>query len=415
MTQQEALTILKTGKNVFLTGEPGAGKTYTINQFVAWCRGQNKRVAITASTGIAATHIDGVTIHSWSGIGIKRKLTDDEIEHLLENNTFKLYEIKAVDVLIIDEISMVDAVFLDLLDRVMRRARNVLSDLPFGGVQIVFVGDFFQLPPVPSRGEKTRVRFSFESDAWKDATPYTCYITEQHRQEDPIFLEILTNMRKGTLSQEHISVLESRYLPVPISETTMLYTHNAEVDRENDLELAKLPGIERGYTMTSSGHEVAVAILKKQCLSPDLLLLKVGALVMFTRNNWDTGYVNGTIGMVTEFFSDGTPVVATKDGKQIVVLQAEWKFVDKYGSTTASIKQLPLRLAWAMTVHKSQGMSLDQAHIDLSKTFEFGQGYVALSRVRSLQGLTLEGFNKKALQMHPAIVKQDKVFRGENI
>lgn len=411
MTQQEALTILKKGGNVFLTGEPGAGKTHTVNQFVKWAREQNKRVAITASTGIAATHIDGVTIHSWAGIGIKRSLTDKDIEKIFEND-FKKRNILTANILIIDEISMIDADTLNMVDRVLRYAHNFMADQAFGGIQVIFVGDFFQLPPVADRNSKKKVKFAFESEAWEDAHPTVCYITEQHRQEDPTFLSILKHLRDGKISAPHIAILKARNeIPVEIIKSTMLYTHNADVDHENSLELAELEGDVETYKMKSEGHEYPVGLLKKQCLSPEVLELKEGALVMFTRNNWEVGYVNGTIGTVTEFLANGAPVVRTKDGKEIVVLEAEWRFVNNYGNTTASIKQLPLRLAWAMTVHKSQGMSLDQAHIDLSRAFEYGQGYVALSRVRSLAGLTLEGFNKKALMMHPVVVEQDKIFR----
>lgn len=408
MTQDDALKVLKTGANVFLTGEPGAGKTYTLNQYIKWCRENGRGVAITASTGIAATHIDGMTIHSWSGIGIKRKLDDWDIDKILQND-FKKRGILSPKVLVIDEISMLDAVVLDLVDDVCRRARNFMSDAPFGGLQVIFVGDFFQLPPVPDRKAKA-VKFAYESGAWKDAAPKVCYLTEQHRQEDGAFLNILTAMRNDEISSDHVKLLQTRNIE-PKEEKTILYTHNIEVDGENERELAKLSGRPYEYRMSEQGHEVPVAILKRQCLSPEVLELKVGALVMFTRNNWDVGYVNGTLGIVEEF-SNGMPVVRTKSGKTIFVFdKTEWKFVNSNGNTTASIKQLPLRLAWAMTVHKSQGMSLDAAHIDLSKSFEYGQGYVALSRVRSMAGLTLTGFNKKALMMHPDIVKIDKEFR----
>lgn len=411
MTQAQALKVLQSGRNVFLTGEPGSGKTHTVNQYIEWLRqNSRKQVAITASTGIAATHINGMTIHSFAGFGIKRKLTDADIDRIFDNE-FKARQIERCDVLIIDEISMLDADTLDMVDRILSFRPLLLNNGAFGGRQVILVGDFFQLPPVPDG--KQKVKFAYESKAWRSADPVVCYLTEQHRQEDLDFLDILTAMRSGVLTVKHTKLLEGRDdIPVEIVATTMLYTHNADVDSLNELELAKIEEEPHVYDMAADGHAVAISILKRQCLSPEHLELKVGALVMFTRNNWDTGYVNGTIGTVTEFLTDGTPVVTTKAGKEIAVLRAEWKFVNSRGETTASIKQLPLRLAWAMTVHKSQGMSLDQAHINLSKAFEFGQGYVALSRVRSLQGLTLEGFNKKALQMHPRIVEQDKLFRA---
>lgn len=414
MKQIDALEVLKSGRNVFLTGEPGAGKTHTVNEFIKWAHAQNKSVAITASTGIAATHINGMTIHSFVGIGIKRKLSPDDIDAIWRNE-FKARQMARTNILIIDEISMLDAGTLDLVDAVMSH-RPALGGMgqAFGGIQVIFVGDFFQLPPVPDRfKKKDPVRFAYEADSWKHADPVVCYLTEQHRQNDAEFLDLLTSMRSGDINEGHIALLKSRNdIPVSVKDATMLYTHNEDVDRLNYDMLSEINEEPHVYDMASEGHEVAVQILKKQCLSPEKLELKTGALVMFTRNNWDTGYVNGTIGTVTEFLRDGLPVVTTKDGKEIVVLRAEWKFVNSRGQATASIKQLPLRLAWAMTIHKSQGMSLDQAHVDLSGAFEFGQGYVALSRVRSLQGLTLEGFNKKALQMHPKVVEQDVLFRA---
>ncbi len=418
MTQNQALEILKTGVNVFLTGEPGSGKTHTINQYVKWLRSQYKDVAITASTGIAATHISGMTIHSFAGIGIKKSLTEEDIDKIFENH-FKARQIANADVLIIDEISMLDANTLDMVDRVLARSPKFMSNAAFGGKQVIFVGDFFQLPPVPDRFKNKNPRFAYESEAWKAAAPVTCYLTEQHRQEDPAFLEVLTAMRSGTLSDDHRGLLKQRTgggfdRDQRRDDRTVLYTHNDDVDEENESELAKIDEEPHVYDMSSEGHSVAISILKRQCLSPERLELKTGALVMFTRNNWELGYVNGTIGTVTEFLDGHTPVVKIKAGKEFVVERAEWSFVNGKGITTASIRQLPLKLAWALTVHKSQGMSLDQAHIDLSKAFEYGQGYVAISRVRTLKGLTLEGFNKKALLMHPEIVKQDKIFRKES-
>ena len=413
MKQIDALEVLKTGQNVFLTGEPGAGKTHTVNEFIKWAMGQRKQIAITASTGIAATHINGMTIHSFAGIGIKKKLMPGDADAIWRNE-FKARQMAVPDILIIDEISMLDANTLDMVDEVLSlHPMFGGAGKAFGGKQVIFVGDFFQLPPVPDRFKKdVPVKFAYEAESWKHAAPVVCYLTEQHRQNDLEFLDLLTSMRNGEIEKKHIDLLNSRNdIPVYVPETTMLYTHNEDVDRLNYDMLSQIEEEPHVYDMASEGHEVAVSILKKQCLSPERLELKKGALVMFTRNNWDTGYVNGTIGTVIEFLREGMPVVRTKDGQEIVVLRAEWSFVNSRGQTTASIKQLPLRLAWAMTIHKSQGMSLDQAHIDLSGAFEFGQGYVALSRVRSLKGLTLEGFNKKALQMHSKVVEQDIVFR----
>lgn len=412
MTQKEALDLMKSGKNVFLTGEPGAGKTYTINDFRAWARDHHRRVAVTASTGIAATHINGATIHSWSGMGIKKNLTDKQIEQILSNN-FVARRLESADVLILDEVSMIGATFLTDLDRLLSKARNFMTDKPFGGIQLVLVGDFFQMPPVSKNYEKKQL-FAFRSPAWDRANLEIAYLTEQHRTEDPEFLEILTAMRRGTLTEPMIEKLKQaaeRENPL----ATQLETHNVSVDRINADKLAEIPGEAREYTMSSQGIPFLVMRLKESCLSPEKLELKAGAIVMFTRNKFDedTGqpiYVNGTVGQVNRFKDNGQPVVWTTDGREVVVEKADWEY-EENDVVKASIRQYPLRLGWAMTVHKAQGMSLDSAQIDLSNAFEYGQGYVALSRVRSLDGLFLRGFNKRSLMMHPEVVKQDAIFR----
>jgi ATP-dependent exoDNAse (exonuclease V) alpha subunit len=409
MTQDEVLAILKTGLNVFLTGEPGSGKTHTINRYVTWLRERGIEPAVTASTGIAATHINGMTIHSWSGIGIKRDVSDYDIE-MIQSREKTAKRIVHTKVLIIDEISMLDAATLGSVDRVLRtlRQRPLMPEQPFGGLQIVFVGDFFQLPPV-SR-EKV-ASFAFESSAWREANPVICYLSEQHRQDDPDFLDLLSAMRHGAFTTAHRTRLNSR-VGILSKQTiaTRLYTHNENVDRINMESLRKIEGKMHVFQMSSRGAKQLVEALKAQCLSPETLDLKEGASVMFTRNNFDAGYVNGTLGTVKGFTSLGMPIVKTRTGTVITAEPAEWAIQDG-NRILAKITQVPLRLAWAITVHKSQGMSLDAAIIDLSQAFEFGQGYVAISRVRSLGGLFLEGFNERALELHPKVAAADRHFR----
>ncbi|MDZ4226920.1 MAG: PIF1 family DEAD/DEAH box helicase [Patescibacteria group bacterium] len=409
MTQGEALTILKTGANVFLTGEPGSGKTHTINLYVEWLRERGVEPSVTASTGIAATHVGGMTIHSWSGIGIKRDVSDYDIE-LISSREKTAKRLIHAKVLIIDEISMLDAATLDSVDRVLRtlRRRPMLEEEPFGGLQVVFVGDFFQLPPVSREGEAS---FAFESRAWKEAHTVACYLSEQHRQEDADFLDLLSAMRQGAFTSAHRTRLRARSGINPKKEVaTRLYTHNENVDRVNKESLAKIEESTHVFQMTSRGPKALVDSLKAQCLSPETLELKKGASVMFTRNNFDAGYVNGTLGTVEKFGSTGNPVVKTRAGL-ITAEPAEWAIQDG-AKVLARVVQMPLRLAWAITVHKSQGMSLDAAIIDLSQAFEFGQGYVALSRVRTMSGLFLEGFNERALELHPKVAAADRHFRA---
>jgi len=422
MTQDKALLILKTGANVFLTGEPGAGKTYTINKYVAYLREHGVDYAVTASTGIAATHIGGMTIHSWSGIGIKESLTKYDLDKIATSEYLNR-RIRKTKVLIIDEVSMLHADTLNMVDAVCREIKQVSE--PFGGIQVVLVGDFFQLPPIHKKvadqkqmefTKEKPAHFAYESDAWKRLAPVVCYISEQHRQEDEAFLELLLSIRRGTLEEEHYEFLKTRYVErdeMP-EEVTKLYSHNLNVDRVNDEELDKIDEQEKRFEMTSSGSAALVTALKKGCLSPETLILKKGSIVMCTKNNPKEHYVNGTLGTVVGFDSlYGYPIIETKKGRKITVSPLEWS-VEENGKVKAQIAQIPLRLAWAITVHKSQGMSMDSAIMDLSSVFEYGQGYVALSRVRRMSGLYLLGCNAKALQVHPLILEQDKIFQKQS-
>ena len=406
MKQTQALEKLKSGENVFLTGEAGAGKTYTINLFIEWAIENKKNFAITASTGIAATHIDGSTIHSWAALGIKKNLKSQDLQYIQRNEN-AMNRMLGVEILVIDEVSMLGGETIDDLNKVLQMVHR--NSVAFGGIQVVFVGDFFQLPPV-TRGSQQTV-FAFQSQAWIDAALQVCYLSEQHRQEDPVFLDILTAMRKGTLTEKQKEIITNSKLDK--KPDTQLFTHNVDVDVLNATELAKLPGKEFEFLMSESGIPALVKTLKRGCLSPEKLMLKEGAIVMFTRNNFDRGYVNGSVGKIISLSYDKI-LVELNNGEVVSPEFVEWKF--RQGrETKATIGQIPLRLAWAITVHKSQGMSLDTAEVDLSKVFEFGQGYVAISRVRSLEGLHVSGINEQAFQMHPVVAAQDVLFRQEHL
>lgn len=410
MKQEEALTILKTGANVFLTGEAGSGKSHTVNRFTAYLRSHSIEPSITASTGIAATHIGGMTIHSWSGVGIKKYLNEFDLE-VLSQKEHLVKRISDAKVLVIDEISMLDGQVLSMVELICRTIRR--ANEPFGGLQVVFVGDFFQLPPISRAGEEPS-QFCFESAAWKRANPIVCYLSEQHRQEDTTFLSVLTAIRRGEMEEDLLAHLTSRRVDVYDEETdaTKLYTHNLDVDRINLEELRKLHGKPHTFSMRHQGGSALVDGLKRGCLSPEELELKEGAKVLFTKNNFEAGYVNGTLGVIDSFDKDsGYPVVETRSGEKITAVPMDWT-VEDGGKVLAKISQVPLRLAWAITVHKSQGMSMDEAVIDLSRAFEYGQGYVALSRVRTLAGLVLLGLNARALEVHPHVATHDEILRA---
>jgi hypothetical protein len=406
MTQAEALEILKMGNNVFLTGQPGAGKTYLLNQYIKYLDAHHVTAAVTASTGIAATHIGGTTIHSWTGIGIRKGLSARQLDELLQRE-YLVKRMEKTKVLIIDEISMLDGIMLDDIDQVCKMLRY--NHEPFGGLQVIFVGDFFQLPPI-SRNNQTS--FAFQSNSWKEARLAYCYLSEQHRQTDGMFFSILTQLRTGNLDPDaYEALMEARHRTFDDGiEPVRIYTHNLDVDKVNQERLDSLEGDSKNFKMNTLGKKNQVERLKKSCLSPEYLELKEGAVVMCTKNNFDLGYVNGTMGTVLGHDDAGMPIIESTTGKRYTMPRAEWAYEDE-GKTIAAITQIPLRLAWAITVHKSQGMSIDRAEMDLSQTFEYGQGYVALSRVRSLEGLRLLGMNERALMVHPTILENDGRFQ----
>lgn len=424
MTQSQALSVMKAGANVFLTGEPGSGKTYTIQEYVAYTRAQGIETAVTASTGIAATHIGGMTIHSWSGIGVKGQLSKHDIDTISRNKRVAK-RIQKAEVLIIDEISMLSGSTLSLVESVCRSIKK--RSAPFGGLQVIFVGDFFQLPPIMKKEaaddaqqlliqDPIHTRFAYDSRAWKDASPSICYLTEQHRQDDVDFLNLLSAIRQDAFTKEHLRTLQQRKIEYDNAPENVpkLFSHNADVDRVNESILEKLSGAVRACSMSAHGPEPMVSALQKWCLSPAELHLKIGAAVMFTKNNQKEGFVNGTLGVVEKFDPrSGYPSVRTRGGRLIDVEPMDW-VIEENGEIRARITQIPLRLAWALTVHKSQGMSLDAAVVDLTGVFEFGQGYVALSRVRRLAGLYLLGWNERAFRVHPEVLAQDTWFRSQS-
>jgi len=414
MQQNEAFDLMKMGNNIFLTGAPGSGKTYLLNKYIRYLKQHEVRVAVTASTGIAATHLQGVTIHSWSGIGVRDNLTEEDLEKILTRKLVK-QNYKKTKTLIIDEISMLHKHQLDMIDTV---ARYILgTDKPFGGLQVILCGDFFQLPPVSSSSYLGKdIQFAFEADVWKRGNFHFCYLEEQHRQvNDPLFT-ILQDMRAGTTGEHTKVPLRTRYKKEPIGDTkaTKLYSRNVNVDAINIVELNSIDAEEKLFLMTTCGYSALVEGLKRNCLAQEQLKLKVGASVMFIKNEASGKYVNGTRGLVVGFDKeDGWPIVKIHDSRTIIVYPEDWKY-EEHDIVRATISQVPLRLAWAITIHKSQGMTLDAAEIDLGDVFELGMGYVALSRLRTLNGLKLMGFNELALKVHPKIMEYDKIFKNNS-
>ncbi|MBD8008513.1 MULTISPECIES: AAA family ATPase [Acinetobacter] len=412
MKQETALKLLKAGENVFLTGSAGAGKTYTLNQYINYLKARKVSVAITASTGIAATHMNGMTIHTWAGIGIKDFLSEEDLKRMKERKYLKEH-LENAQVLIIDEISMLHAKQLNLVNQVLKYFKE--SDEAFGGIQVIVAGDFFQLPPVGKNDERNRDKFCFMSDAWVEAKFRVCYLTEQHRQGNDYLNDILNAIRAQAINHEHRTALQATRQQ-DIGETyTRLYTHNMDVDSINFKHLNEIDNDPRQFDAQCDGNDKLIETLKSSVRAPESLTLKKHAKVMFVKNNFDMGYINGSLGEVIGFEEDDEygvlPKVKLTDGTTLIVEPETWSVDNEAGKTIASFQQIPLRLAWAITIHKSQGMTLEAAEIDLSHTFEKGQGYVALSRLKSLNGLRLKGFNEQALELDTLAIKADRRFQ----
>ncbi|MEI6054097.1 MAG: AAA family ATPase [Candidatus Saccharibacteria bacterium] len=395
MKQGMALEIMLSGESVLLTGPAGAGKTFVLNQFIRIAKDEGKHVSVTATTGLAATHLGGTTIHSWSGIGIDDSL---ELGFLERMSKGRMEIITKTDTLIIDEVSMLHDYRLDMVDEVCRAVRK--KDEPFGGIQVIMSGDFFQLPPI-NRGDSRAGGFIVNSKVWQELDPTICYLEEQHRQDDEVLLDILNALRAGELKRNHAESLLARVDVEPESDEllTELHTVNVDVDQINEAKLELLEGDEVFYTQSVKGGKNYIESLQRSVLAPATLHLKTGALVMAVKNSLDRKYVNGSLGKVIDFEAvTEYPVVEFKNGRVITMTPDTWELRDGE-KKRASITQIPLRLAWAITVHKSQGMTLDAARIDLRKAFVEGMGYVALSRVKNLDNLFLSGINQMALRV----------------
>ncbi|MBP9765869.1 MAG: AAA family ATPase [Candidatus Pacebacteria bacterium] len=422
MSQDEALDILKMGHSIFLTGAAGTGKTFVLNKYIEYLKTHSITPIITASTGIAATHIAGQTIHSWSGIGILDKIDKFTLDRLEQNEKlYKKYE--NIKVLIIDEISMLHASKLDMINTLFKTFRK--NSKAFAGIQIIFCGDFFQLPPVvknyqnknlESLEKENEKEFAYNSNAWKELNPVICYLSKNYRQEDEKLLKILNNIRFETDQEEVLRDLEEKTKEYKEEKDILrLYTHNIDVDSINKDQYQNLTEKnEHIYEMSSHGKKNIIENLKNTCLAQESIKLKIGTKVIFVKNDQNKNYQNGTLGIVIDFDNNDMPIVETFNKNKILVKEESWQYTDDNGKVLGEISQIPLRYAWAITIHKSQGMTLDAAEIDLGRAFGSGMGYVALSRVKEFKNINLISVGKEALKINNNVLKQDKLFQEKS-
>lgn len=415
--QRKAYDLVEEGKSIFLTGPGGTGKSFllkTMYEMIPDRKG--KHVAVTAMTGCAALLIGrfAKTLHSWAGIGLGRE-SASVLAAMIRRSGKTLRRWLGTDILIIDEVSMLTPELLEKLDEVAKLVRR--NSLPMGGIQVVFVGDFYQLPPVIKEGE---ISFVFESPLWKEIVQETVCLTQILRQKDPVFHTILAEARKGNLSEASLQILQQRTnLPWQslAIRPTLLFTRRAEVDNVNDRNLKALKGERRMFKaetvfapiegtkgLTKESPEVKRLIEKMDKDGPYMpeLILTVGAQVMLlTNQDFDAGLINGARGVVAGFDSSGVPLVQFLRGSPIPVPMSSWESTELEG---LSRKQIPLKLAYAITIHKAQGATLDCALIDIgTSTFECGQAYVALSRVKNLESLYIWDVEPTAFRAHPKV------------
>lgn len=420
--QKYAFDQIRLGRNVFITGAGGVGKSYLIECVVKWLKetkyvGEKNAVAVTSTTGASALLIGGKTIHSFSGIGLGKDSKEKTMEKL-EKNWFVKKRWQKTRVLIIDEISMLTPTVLELIEYVARKCRY-RDHLLFGGIQVILSGDFAQLPPINIK------EFCFESTLWSTLIEETIYLTEIVRQSDPALCRALNEIRLGECSDETEALFLSRIDAELTNDfgilPTKLYGHNYKVDAINDKYLQALISAGKRsehYVMhvkidkmiDTTAIRPVIDRIVKECAGEESLVLAEGAQVMLTVNyNTDCGLANGTRGIIERFDVGGMPVVRFLNGAVITVDKYVWEFDLDVRDAKIKITQVPLRLAYAMTIHRGQGASLDYVETSIDNgIFEYGQAYVVLSRVRNLDGLTLTKFDKSRIKANERVVSYYK-------
>lgn len=412
--------LVKSGENLFITGHAGTGKSYILERL----KEKFKKLVVTSTTGIAAVNVKGQTIHSWAGVGICRYPVEYTIKNILNKPAVKNQILKC-NMLAIDEISMLSIKTFEYIDKVLRAIRE--EDLPFGGIQVIFFGDFFQLPPVEKEEE---LHYCFESPVWNELNLKNILLKDNHRQNEETFIKALSNMRTNSLTDDDIKLFNARNLPYDADNSNILhiFSTNEEADNHNQrmfnaleapvVEFMAHDSVLRGKNYVSYGltqrEETILEIFNKSCRAEKVIQLKLGARVMLLVNSdFKTGLINGSCGLIKAFNEDSI-TVEFENGviKEIEPEKFEYYYNDK---VMAVREQYPLRLAWAVTIHKSQGMTLDSLFVDCRRIFERGQAYVAMSRVKTLSGLYLENFSRERVLADDNVVEFYKKLNPENM
>ncbi|XP_066480151.1 ATP-dependent DNA helicase PIF1 [Tiliqua scincoides] len=409
--QSMVLRAILSGKNVFFTGSAGTGKSYLLKKIVASLP-PNGTFA-TASTGVAACQIGGTTLHAFAGIG-SGKAPLHQCTELAQRPGVRQQWLSCRH-LIIDEISMVEGEFFDKLEAVARAVRK--CEDPFGGIQLIICGDFLQLPPVSKA--TSQPKFCFQTKSWRKCIHLNMELTEVRRQTDKAFISLLNAVRLGRCTEEvtrQLTLTATHKVERDGILATRLCTHKDDVELTNARRLQELPGEPRSFKAVDS-DPVLMNILDAQCPVSSMIELKQGAQVMLTKNlDVSRGLVNGARGVVIGFETEGKglPKVRFLCGITNVVGLERW-VIKGPGGTYLSRQQLPLKLAWAISIHKSQGMSLDCVEISLARVFEHGQAYVALSRARSLMGLRVLDFDPNVVRANPYVLQFYGQLRREQL
>ncbi|KZV39494.1 hypothetical protein F511_28158 [Dorcoceras hygrometricum] len=431
--QKMALDAVCGGLSVFITGSAGTGKTFLLQHIIKKLKklhGRSK-VYVTAPTGVAACALYGQTLHSFAGVGLGESDRSSLLERVLSDRT-ACYRWKKVKVLIIDEVSMVDAVLFEKLEYVARSIRveaGVGDNQSWGGLQLIVCGDFFQIPPVLKKKKKGAKEFAFEAHCWDSSFDLQMELTTIFRQSDALLIKLLQGMRKGEIDDDDLKILEgccSGYEPHPSA--VRIFPRNEDVEKVNKMKMESLDQEIYVYKAEDSGETKWIRQLKSG-IAPDELKMCVGARVMLTKNiNTFRKLVNGSTGTLKAFVpvsekeyqlsdnmcSHGSllPLVVMDSGTELLVEPETWVVLDG-DKTVAYARQIPLILSWALSIHKCQGMTLENLDTNLSRVFDFGMVYVALSRVKSLGGLHLSGLNPAKIKAHPKVLQFYQKFSGK--